>query len=350
MNLGPHALYIGGAAHRAFKDWNIPFTGAIPDLRGRAVMAHGNEKYPFFVNLPGMLRSALFNLREKLELMRILRLATTPQQPAERSMEDWIIRRTSSPRVADFVHALTRVSTYCGDPQHLSAARALDQIRSAFTRRVLYLDGGWQTLVNGLAERARQRGVEIRNRAQIESLSQLDTGGVVLAISPAAIERISGAKLPKLRPSRMACLQIGLRRMPEGAVHFMLGMDQPIYFSVHSTWAKLASGGRVVVHVGKYLKGDDNDDIADRKELEAFTDRAMPGWRDHADVVQFLPTMIVTHGMAACEGRPDVDALGLDGIAIAGDWVGDEGMLVDSSVASALRAASRIQNRKAHAA
>jgi hypothetical protein len=133
--------------------------------------------------------------------------------------------------------------------------------------------------------------------------------------------------------------------MPEGSARFALGLDQSIYFSVHSDWAKVAENGSVLVHLGKYLKSDEHDDHAHRSELEAFADLAMPGWRAETEVTQFLPNMTVTHGF---EQRPDVNAI--DGVKIAGDWVGDEGMLSDCAVASALRAAESIQSKRAHAA
>ena len=91
-----------------------------------------------------------------------------------------------------------------------------------------------------------------------------------------------------------------------------------------------------------------NNDVRDRAELEAFADLTIPGWREYAEVVQFLPNMTVTHGLAACEGRPGVDAI--PGVKIAGDWVGDDGMLADSAVASGLRAARSLQLKRAHAA
>jgi protoporphyrinogen oxidase len=385
MNLGPHALYIGGAARRALKAWEVPFSGSRPDLRGRAHLVYRGEKYPFFTGLSALLRSPLFRIREKLELIGILRLLATSERPCEDSMEQWIMRHAQSERVFAFMRAMTRLSTYATDLEHLSAAQAVAQIRSALTSGVLYLDGGWQTLVNGLAARARSGGVEIRNGVSVESLTELDpeklgNAGVVLAVPPDAVERIAGVSLPKLRPSRMACLQIGLRKLPDGGSHFALGVDQPIYFSAHSAWAKVAPKGAALIHAGKYLIGTRaerpslrpegpldttatgsvvpldamgngrNDDRANRAELEAFADLASPGWRAEAEVVQFLPNMTVTHGMPACEGRPDVDVVKSDGITVAGDWVGSDGMLVDAAVSSALRAAAQVQNRTARAA
>jgi protoporphyrinogen oxidase len=343
MNLGPHALYCGGSTMRALRGWNIPISGKQPDLRsGGAYLVNGGEKYPFFANLSGLLRHPWFNFREKMELMRVLRLFTTPQQPTESAMVEWLANHARSERVMGYLRAMVRLATFCTDVEHLSASRALEQIRSALTKGVLYLDGGWQTIVDGLAARARSKGVEFAT-AQATSCGER----MILAVPPAEVEKITGATLPKLRPSRMACLTIGLRKLPSNAALFALGVDQLIYLSVHSHWAELAPQGKVLIHAGKYLSGA-GDDAKDRTELEAFTDLAVPGWRDETEVAQFLPNMTVTHGLASYEGRPSVDCV--PGVKIAGEWVGDEGMLVDSSVASALRAVESIQLMRAHAA
>ena len=43
--------------------------------------------------------------------------------------------------------ALFRLSTYCDDPEQMSAGAAIDQLKLALAGNVWYLDGGWQTLV-----------------------------------------------------------------------------------------------------------------------------------------------------------------------------------------------------------
>ena len=91
------------------------------------------------------------------------------------------------------------------------------------------------------------------------------------------------------------------------------------------------------MHLGAYGRGT-------REELEQFADLLLPNWRGEADVVQFLPTMMVMYGVPTPAGRPDVHALGKDAtlgkdILIAGDWVGPTGLLGDAATASGLEAA-----------
>ena len=340
LNLGPHALYRGGRAIQTLREWQIPVHGKVPSVDTGAYFVYAGRKYDLFANAGGMLRTRLFGWSEKIEAARMYTsLGRGSVRPAE-TMEQWLARHSRSGRVRDFAAALVRVSTYSADMGRLSARAALDQFRLAQRHNVLYLDGGWQTLVDGLAERALALGVQIRRGQPVDSLGPHDASGVVLAVPPRAVEQITGAQLPPLHPVRAATLDLGMRTLPEGAARFALGLDRPLYFSRHSP---------TVVHVAKYLtEADDAGGV--RHELEAHAELAMPGWWRTADIVRFLPNMTVMHTIAAPEGRPDVDAAGMDGVAIAGDWIGPEGMLADAAVASALRAAAMVKRRKVKAA
>jgi len=150
-------------------------------------------------------------------------------------------------------------------------------------------------------------------------------------------------------PVRLACLDLGLRKLPEGAARVALGVDQPLYLSLHSAAARLARPGAALVHVAKYLPGG-TDAASDRRELEQFVDLAIPGWREQLELVRFLPQMTVANAIFSPQGRPAVDELGIPGVALAGDWVGPEGMLADAAVASALRAAGMVQRQRLRAA
>jgi phytoene dehydrogenase-like protein len=350
LNFGPHALYRGGRAHGVWREWRIPFHGAVPDVTGDAFLTYGDTKYDLIRNTGGLLRSRLFRLGEKLEATRLFGgLVRGSAQPGE-SMDHWLDRHAATPRVRSLAEAITRVSTYTAEMPHLSAEAALAQIRLATRRGVLYLDGGWHTIIDGLARRAQALGVEIRCGESLDSLRHVDASAVILAIPPKAIERLTGVRLPVMRPVRMATLDLGLRSLPVGAARFALGMDRPLYLSLHSAAARLAPAGAALVHVGKYLSQNETDANRIRAELECHVDLCLPGWRDQAEIVRYLPNLTVTHATAAPGGRPDVDALGLEGVAIAGDWVGPEGMLADAAVASGLRAAAVVQRREVKAA
>jgi len=341
LNLGPHALYCGGPATRAFREWNIPFDGH-PPAQSRGHLVYRGKKYPLITNTATLLKSPLFGFAEKLETGNLLRLFSKGHAPRQ-TMREWIKGHAKSPQVRDLASAITRLATFAADLDHFSAAAALPQIAMAIASGVAYLDHGWQTLIDGLAARARAQGVEIRTGEPVTQLPECD--GVILAVPPAAVEALTGTRIPNLRPIRVACLDLGLSSLPELAATFGLGLDEPLYFSVHSASAKLAPEGSALIQLAKYLATD--SDPGDRAELEVFADLLAPGWRDRVTMTRFLPNMTVSFGMATPEGRPDVDALAQKGVFLAGDWVGPENMLSDAAVASALRAAAMVQKKSA---
>ena len=221
--------------------------------------------------------------------------------------------------------------------------------------------------MDGLEARARALGVEVVAPAPVAAVLhdgtrvegvRLDGGGVlraayvVLAVEPAVVRRLgaegSGAAPWTLTPSRAACLDVALERYPNPAVIATFGVDRPWYFSVHSVSAALAPHDGAVVHAAKYLDPEvDTDPRDDEQELEGLMDMLQPGWRAYVKVRRYLPRMTVTHAIPTARGggfrsRPPVDAIPIDGLHLAGDWVGMDGTLANAAVASAARAADRI--------
>ena len=123
-----------------------------------------------------------------------------------------------------------------------------------------------------------------------------------------------------------------------------MGLDQPIYLSVHTPFADLAPRGGEVVHLLWY--GESTNDT--RAVLEAVLDRAQPGWRDRVRVERYTRRLVVAHGRPeparGTAGRPPVAVPDLPRVLVAGDWVGEHGLLADASFASG-RAAGQIAAR-----
>ena len=127
---------------------------------------------------------------------------------------------------------------------------------------------------------------------------------------------------------------------------FALGVHSPLYFSVHSAYAKLAPEGGALIHVSKYLRTSIvPKPREDQPELEELLDLMQPGWRQVLVKKRPLPSMVVSNAIfiaatGALAGRPDVRIA--DNLYIVGDWVGNEGLLSNASVASANHAAQLI--------
>lgn len=349
LNLGPHALHERGPAARTFRQWGIPFAGKPPDTSAASFLVRDQQMYPLVYTTRGLLTTRLFGTGEKLQAALALKQLVSGDASEGESIQEWIERRVRSQRVRQLVTMLVRTATFSADLSVMSARAALDQFQSATNPGVLYLHEGWQTLVSGLEQRARRLGVEIRLGEPVESLRSIEGDGIVLAVPPESVERITGRSLPAMNPVRLACLDLGLHILPRGAARIALSMDRPLYLSVHSVVARLAPKGSALAHLCKYLDGA-GDAAADRRELEEFADLTIPGWRQQAEVVRFLPHLTVTAAAFTTRGRPGIDELKIPGVALAGDWVGTEAMLSDAAVASALRAAGMIERQELRAA
>ncbi len=364
FNLGAHALYFWGQAFALLRELDVPFSGHFPDP-GKSLLLTDSDEAPLPRGLVSLARSRLFGVREKGRLIRFLAsLARLESRALDGvTLSDWVRTTFGQQNAAKFMLALFRVSTYGDQAERLSAGAAIDQLKLALNGNVWYIDGGWQSLVDGLESRARESGALISSSTRVKSV-RAETDGVTVMLSDGAIVRSRTAVLavpPKTAcellgessrsplaqwaassiPIKAACLDVALDRLARPGHRFALGLDRPYYYSVHSAAAKLAPEGVAVVHLLKYLRQDGGSPAgATEQELERCLDRLQPGWRSHVLTRRFLPSMIVSYSLPLASenglaGRPDVTSTGQPNIFLAGDWVGQEGQLADASAASA---------------
>ena len=183
--------------------------------------------------------------------------------------------------------------------------------------------------------------VEVRaGSVTLETGRSLHAAAVVLAVDPSEVSRLVRTTIEVPEPIRAACLDVAVERLPEPDANFCLGIDEPLYFSVHSATARLAPAGGAMMHVARYLAPGES---VDATPLEAFLDRLQPGWREVVVERRFLPQMTVSHAIVPPGGRGiDVGLPGIEKVFITGDWVGPTGMLADAALASARRVAERL--------
>jgi len=381
LNLGPHALYRGGRGIEVLRELGVEPKGRVPSVSG-AFAIKDKVKHTFPAGAVSLFTTSLFGLSAKLEAARFL--GSIAKIDCERymnvSVSEWLDRTFSHSEVKDFILAAFRVATYTNAPDLMSAGTALAQLQKAFDQSVLYLDGGWQTIVDGLRGVAETAGVNIQTGIRIEAVTRdadgwvngvrlsdgtdIPTSAVVIASNPATavglVENASDSSLSKWAetaiPVKAACLDVALSKLPKEKATFALGIDRPLYLSVHSASARLAPDGSALIQTAKYLPPDDQDSAEDvEKELEGLLDLVQPGWRELVVYRRFLPEMTVVNSLplaklGGTDGRPDPEVSDIPGLFIAGDWVGSEGMLVDASLSSARKAAKAIVSYKAAAA
>jgi len=150
------------------------------------------------------------------------------------------------------------------------------------------------------------------------------------------------------RPVHLACLDVALSSLPQKEALFALGIDAPLYFSVHSPYAELAQPNGALIHVAKYLGSSVKPNPKeDEKKLEELLDLMQPGWRQVLVKKRPLPSMVLTNSLATAANGGIAGRIGPrieKHLYVVGDWVGPEGLLSSTSFASAKRAAQLIQD------
>ncbi|VFJ13646.1 phytoene desaturase family protein [Candidatus Nitrosocosmicus franklandus] len=391
FNQGPHALYANGLGSKILEELNVKYNGNKVDY-GKYFVINEGKLYESPTKLSQMLATKLLNgLGSKIEIMRFfVQLNKMNLDKLQRiSFQKWLDKNFKISDSKDFVKMLGRISTYTYNAENLSAKLALNQIKTAVSGGVIYIDKGWQILVDQLVGIAKSTGVKFVYGKNVVSIQQKhDTYGtnrqplwkiglsdntnllypdVTIATNPSHVysllkdnDSINPEFLNQLekinRPSRVATLDIVLNSLPNPHVYEAYGMDVPVYLSLHSAFAKLSiDGNGVLFHAMKYLDSSVvTNPIKDKLELEDLLDRVQPGWRKLVVKQRFLPNMIASHtfidqdSKGVMGDRPDMKVPGVDNLYIIGDWVGPEGMLADASFASAKSVALKIlgKNRK----
>jgi phytoene dehydrogenase-like protein len=372
LNLGPHAWYTGGPGTKILRSLGIRIPGRTPQPRG-AFALHGERLHTLPIGFVSLLTTDLLSLRGKLEAARLL--SSLPRMDTDQfrgvAIRAWLDEHVTDARTREVVNMFIRVAAYAHAPDLLSADAALYGFQIAVRDNVQYLDHGWQSLVDALTARARDRGVQIvRGTSVAEVLHDATVSGVrladgksieapsvVLALGPSVaaplVPHLSSSVTARWSgvPAKAACLDLGLARLPNPVNTVAFGVDRPLYYSVHSATAALAPEGKAMVHVAKYLEpGEAHDPAATERELEDFVDRLQPSWRSEVIVRRYLPSMTVTNAIPSVatgglRGRVSVEVRELPGLYLAGDWVGGQGTLANASVASAAYAAHLVAAR-----
>lgn len=365
FNQGPHALYLTDATDSILKEIGITYTGGIPALRGYLII--GGKKREIAGDYSSWLSgkndgSQFFISPTKIDFSQFDSVTE----------QEWLDKNIHDINDAEIIKTIVRLNTYGNDPDIQSIGPVLHQIYVGSRAGVMYLDGGWQTLVDGLLTVAKNANARIVMGKKAIKVKRTDSSGwqvllsdktevsakvVVIAAGPNdAYSLFDDNERPDVlskaakeaKPIRLVCLDVALSSLPDKDVTFALGVDRPLYFSVHSAYAKLAPEGGALIHVAKYL-GTSNEPKPreDQPELEEFLDLLQPGWRQVLVKKRPLPNMVVSNALVTAAdgglgGRPEPRIA--DNLYIVGDWVGKEGLVSNASVASAKHAAQLILN------
>lgn len=355
LNQGPHALYLGGAFRKALDRIGVAYAGEPRNIQRSAL--YKGEPHTLPLGAAALAKTTLFSIADKLNFAQVM-AAVPKAYPQSGSFSAWLDDQKLRPRVREVIEAVARLTSYSNAPDEVPAAVMLDQLRVGLSG-TLYVNDGWQTLVDGLLEKAEIAGAALHMSAAAESIrksangwsvtlasgEEIEANGIILACPPDIAARLIGqpGRFANLRTCRANTLDLALSKTLPGAQDFLLGIDQPLYGSVHSATARLARPGGMLVHFARYLAPDEAPAPDAVPELETLADKAIPGWRDIVVRRQRLIAMPVVHALPTLKvPRPGIGAPDMPGIYLSGDWVGEEGMLSDAAAASAAKAAQSL--------
>jgi phytoene dehydrogenase-like protein len=325
-NDGPHVWYSDGEAWR----W-LDARGLVPAAKLSLAAAkalrfrHG-----------GRLHRAPSAAVLKLAARRGLRA------PVERSFREWVTE-VADEDTARAASGMMGVVTFDHDPGRLSAAFVWERFLRVFTPQwpaVRYLTGGWEAMVQRMADLAEARGVRIVTGSRVDALPD---GPVIVATDLAAARRLLGDEGLVWTSGRTAMLDLGLREGRDDQFG-VFDEDEAGFFERYSmVEPSLAPAGHSLVQGQMPLRPGESkaDGIA---RLEALFDLGLPGWRDR---VAWRREQLADGRSGALDlpgttwrDRPAI-ARGND-VYLVGDMTAAPGLLGEVALASALHAAGAI--------
>lgn len=364
FNLGVHGFYRGGAAEQIFEELGIKLEGGSPSASASVIWKNN------VVSLPRFLLSRSVSWPGKAELVRFLagigKIDTNAMEAV--SLRTWIEKEIRDPMVRHILYALCRAGSYNQAPDHQFVGPVINQVQRSFKKNaVLYVQGGWQTIVDQLRESAVRAGVTMvtgKNVTEIEhdgtvrrikfaDGETMDIGELISTLPPAETYRfVRNAERTSLlrwkeqaRVSVAACLDLCLKRLPVASRNVVLGIDQPVFFTNQSKVTKLSEDGTVVVHIIKHNGTGGTDPKADERYLEQMMDLIQPGWRKEVVARQYLPNMTVSHDymhVDRIDRFPGPAVPEIRGLYVAGEWASHGELLADAAAASGRRAAQAV--------
>jgi phytoene dehydrogenase-like protein len=367
LNLGSHAFYRGGEAERIFRELGLRLAGGSPSI-AISVLWDGRV-----MPLARFIMGRPFTWAGRIELARALLKLMRPDPAAEdisdASLRAWIERHLREPMGRNLLYAMLRTSTFTHAPDRQCAGPALKQARRTLKPgAVVYLEGGWQSIVDQLVGIALREGAELVRSAGVEAVmhedgrvrgvrlkdgSELEAEAVIAAVPPAeACRLVRSAEQTSLRvwkeqarPVTVACLDLCLRRLPAPRNRIVMGIDEPVFFSYQSgPTPSLAKEGHVV-HAVRYHGIGEHDPAGDEAALEQAMDVIQPGWRDEMIARQYLPAMTAAYDYphaGRADRAPGPAVPEVRGLYVAGEWTGRGELLVDAAAASGERAAEKL--------
>jgi phytoene dehydrogenase-like protein len=270
-------------------------------------------------------------------LLRVVKLAGH-EPPVDRDFRSWVAEHCG-PGTADVAAKAAGVFTFDADPGRLSAAfvwqrlvRVLTQVRP----KPRYMVGGWGSLIEGLAVRARHLGVRIETGHHVASAP---AAPVIVATELPAARRLLGDDSLRWEGARTALLDVGLVAA-HGDPFVVSDLDEAGWVERFTAPdPSLAPAGHSLLQAQVGLRPGESLDRGVAR-VERLLDTGYPNWRSR----EVWRRRSVVDGMSGALDLPgqswrDRPAIARgDGVFLVGDMVAAPGLLSEVAFNSALEA------------
>jgi hypothetical protein len=325
-NRGPHVVYSDGPLWAWLDERNLTAGARSAPLRARVV-----------VRVNGRGRRV-----PPVALMRAVAKIRRADPPVDAGFWEWASHLVGDV-AAERIGAFMGVVTFDSDPGRLSAAFVHERLLRAttFPPTVRYMPGGWSTMIDRLADRARALGARIETRAPVDALPDAPT---ILAIPMRAATKLLGARpAGSGEGTTTALLDLGLvRRRTDPYV--VSDLDAPGFcetFTVPDP--SLAPAGEHLVQTQAGMRPDETLDAAVAR-LEALVDTAYIGWRARETWRRRARIVDETGALdlPGCTWRDRPAVQQADGVWLVNDRIAAPGLLSEVTHRAALDAVEQL--------
>lgn len=278
-------------------------------------------------------------LRPPAGLLRMVAHRRRPA-PVDRDFLGWATEIYGEPAARAAANAIS-VVTYDADTGRLSAAFVWRLLHRVFAPRppaVRWVRGGWQTVLDRLADRTQELGVRIEAGSRV---TELPDGPTIVATELSSARQLLGDD--GLRGTSGHCVLLDLAVWKGARDSFIVfDADEGGFHECYTAQdPTIAPAAEDLYQLDMPVRAGERPAEAHRR-LEALTDLAVPEWRERV-IWQRTGTARGRTGALDLPGttwrdRPAV-ARG-DDVFLAGDMVAAPGMRGEISINSALRAAA----------
>src|SRR5918992_914905 len=155
FNQGPHALYLSDAGAAVLRELGIAYTGGKPQTTKYDII--NGKKYRLLIgsgssvvgtkSLEASTENMINQFFDSFNEFDFTKLENV-------SVQEWIGGNVQDADAVEIIKAFVRLNTYGNDPAIQSTGSVLHQFQIYNLGGVMYLDGGWQTIVDGLVAAA----------------------------------------------------------------------------------------------------------------------------------------------------------------------------------------------------